>query len=635
MKDNTSLRLKWALGGFVLNAWWPVLAFVAWLVHIHIQGRYLAGLLSASGMSMSPTLADILFLHRQDLMLFGVLAPLFTIICYRWLSAGRATAIVVVCIFFAQFFLYANQQSWGQTGSFFSWQGLINAISFGISNPEFIGDYLTVRGLTKLAALLLASSAVVFIGMLSRNHIWLTSIGAAVGYSLIAGFLLLAVLGYTSNIRSVPITNSFFINAARAVLPDAQAERGATMSDKELSKLFASLSNIERPSFRGKNFGVHRGSNLILFILETASIEFLDVRRDFPSSPAFNVLRNKLFRAGNHFATFPASAESNLSIFTGMYPPRAIYGTCLIDIPRTGKFLKSPIGDLRERGYATALYAPFRSQVPADKTVFEGVGFENVIYGNALGPVRGSDDRAFARMLSDIKEWAVEKKPFATAFLPQRGHGPWPSALGETIKDRGSHVVAQQLNWLDQLIEVLHDNEMLENTVIVLTGDHGVRTMSEDSNVKVGMIDWYSFHVPLLIYASKADFSAVDAALPSSHVDIPVTISELFGLDYLYTYQGIALDHPDRADRRQYMMAGWYYGANGYRDNTESAMYSDLLDAVFRRSDSMVEFRQGDLVVDGAEYVRIRNLLTKMTTMQESWIADRACAPAAEAASNP
>ncbi len=622
-------RTDWLHGGLFLNAWWPVLAFIAYSIFARIQAKYLVGLLTASGIDKAPSAQDFLFLYRQDLLLVGVVLPFLTAAGYRWLRLSRTTAIVITVIVALQILLYVNLQSWGQTGSFLSWQGLVNAVSFGVSNPEFIGDYLTIRGIAKLGALLSASAVVFWAGWRwQRQDLWV-KLGAFAGYSVVTVCLALAVAGYTSKLQRTPITDSFIANAVRALLSlDSAAAPRQSMSPAELGSTFAILSNVDEQDYRGSNFGVHRGSNLILFILETGSIEFLDVRQGVPAHPALTALDGKLIRAANHFSTFPASAESNLSILTGLYPPHAIYSTCLTDLPRTGRQLAGPIAALRNQGYATALYAPFKSQVPGDKAVFESTGFEHIIYGQTLAGTNGADERTFERMLGDVRDWTTSGRRFATAFLPQLGHGPWGSTLGATVKERGTRVAEQQLVWLGRLVDVLRAEGALDNTVIVLTGDHGVRTLNEDERVKVGMIDWYSLHVPLLLYAPKANLASIDPSLPSSHVDIPVELSQLFGLDHLPSYQGLALDDPRRANRRQFLMAGWYYGANGFRDGTRAVMHSDLLDAIYERADSLVDFRTSDLLINYVKRTEILQTLTQMAELQESWILHRACGTA-------
>jgi hypothetical protein len=611
-------------GMAMLTIWWPVLAFVCLAINVLIQAKYLTGLLTASGLQGSASLNDVLFLYRQDLAIFGVILPLLTAWCFVRVRFWTAAALLLGVVFLVQLLLYANLQSWGQVGSFLTLQALRNAMSFAVSNPEFLGEYISIRGLLKLAVLLALSAAVLAAGRLVFHRRRLVQAWGIAGLLSVIACAALSVIGYSSAMSASPISGSFVLNAAGALI-DRDEGNATAVPAGELSERFQKLTNVQQPDFRGPNFGVHEGSNVLLFIMETASIEFFDVKDGMPAQPGFEAFKGKTYVGANHFTTFPASAESNLSILTGTYPPRAIYGTCLIDVPRAGGSLPGPIVQLRRDGYETGIYAPYRSQVPADKVVFEGTGFENVVYGDSLPGTDSPDKRALNRLLHDIERWTAADEPFAAAFLPQIGHGPWPAALGATIQERGAAVVEEQLGWLAQIVSALRATGQLDNTIIVITGDHGVRTIAEDPRVKAGMIDWYSFHVPFMLFAPRANYSALDTHVPSSHVDLPAELNELLGLSAPPSFQGLALHHPERATRRQFLMAGWYFGANGYRDASQAVMYSDLLDAVYARPDSKVEFGSGELVTDARRRTEIRDRLLAMTSLQESWLANRVC----------
>jgi phosphoglycerol transferase MdoB-like AlkP superfamily enzyme len=632
MKAAQQFKPTWLHGGAMLTIWWPVLAFVCFSIYARIQTKYFAGLLVASGINSSPSLRDVLFLYRQDLIVIGVIVPLLTAWCFVKLRFAVAAATTAILVLLAQALLYANLQSWGQVGSFLTWQAMSNAMSFGVTNPEFVGEYIALDSMLKLSFLIALSAGVLAAGRLIWRRARLIRLWGMAGWLSVGAFALLSLYGHTSSMRAAPISGSF-VNNAVAALADTGTTTAAPPPANELSARYGQLAHISQAAYRGPNFGVHQGSNLLVFVMETESIEFLDTRKGLPVHPALEALKSKLYVGTNHFSTFPASAESNLSILTGAYPPRAIYGTCLIDVPRTGGRLPGPIPQLRDKGYKTAIYSPFRSQVPADKVVFEGTGFEKVAYGDDLpdtgGPrlpgSGGKDLRTLNLLAKDIAGWAKAKQPFVAAFYPQVGHGPWAPSLGASVQERGASIAREQLNWLGQLVDVLRAEGQLDNTVIVLTGDHGVRTSVEDPKVKVGMIDWYSFHVPLLIYAPRADYSGLDAGLPSSHVDIPAELDELFGLPRLPSAQGLALHDPERGARRSFLMAGWYYGANGYRDTGEAAMYSDLLDAVYARPDAKVEFGTAQLVTEARRRAEIRDRLAAMTALQEAWISERVC----------
>jgi len=617
-------KATWLHGAAMATIWWSVLAFVCLSIFARIQRRYFDGLLISSNIIGDPSLRDVLFLYREDLLFFGVLAPLLTALLFRHLRFALAAPISIVIIILLQVLLYANLQSWGQVGSFLTWQALQNAMSFGISNPEFVGEYISLDGVVKLMILIGFSAAVIVFGRLFWRSRLPIAIWGTAGALSVAAFATLSLLGYSSNMRPAPISDSFVLNALSALHEDGTSSL-THIPANELDARYRRIANITGTEFRGPNLGVHDGSNLLIFVLETASIEFLDTRKGLPDHPALHALKERVYIANNHYSTFPASAEGNLSILTGVYPPRAIYGTCLIDMPRAGRIIPGPINQLRERGYNTALYAPYASQVPADKTVFEGTGFDKVIYGNSLSGPGSADERVVEKLINDMGNWAQAGQPFAVALLPQIGHGPWPASLGATIQERGAKLALEQLDWLSRIIEMLRATGQLDNTVILLTGDHGVRTALEDKRVKVGMIDWYAFHVPLLLYAPRANYSGLDPNIPSSHVDLSAELSELFGLPRLQSYQGLAFHDPERSMRRSFLMAGWYYGANGYRDQHEAAMHSSLLDVVYAQPGGKVQFGVDDLVSDERRRATIEGRLSDMASLQEAWIADRLC----------
>jgi len=61
-----------------------------------------------------------------------------------------------------------------------------------------------------------------------------------------------------------------------------------------------------------------------------------------------------------------------------------------------------------------------------------------------------------------------------------------------------------QDKWLGQIVEQLSNDGRLDKTIIVVTGDHGIRTATEDPSFEPhGLAPDYSFHVPLLIFAPK------------------------------------------------------------------------------------------------------------------------------------
>ena len=412
----------------------------------------------------------------------------------------------------------------------------------------------------------------------------------------------------------------------KALLPTPNAAKGiSALSSQELFNSYKALHGVDPDESTLANNGVEKGSNLIIFVLETGSIEFLDVRKSLPDHALWNTLSASLYIGSNHYSVFPASAESNLAILAGMYPPRAYYDTCLTNL-RSHESIPTVVGSFAENGAKTAVYLPYTSQVPMDKVVFEHTGFQKVFYGDRnRQPGKSADLTALSKMLDDIDEWLHKEEQFVAAFFPQLGHGPWSSELGDSIADRGKTLALQQLDWIQQIADRLQVKGALNNTVIIITGDHGVRTTGEDPSVRVGMIDKYSLHVPLIIYAPNAKYPHGVVDTPTSHIDIPAEISHLFGIPKNPLQQGLPLLSPTNRTRHQFFMANWYFGADGFRTVDRAAMHSNVLDVTFARDDGIVRFNNSDIVKNEQQRVDIRTLLESTLDLQYAWIERFAC----------
>ena len=158
-----------------------------------------------------------------------------------------------------------------------------------------------------------------------------------------------------------------------------------------------------------------------------------------------------------------------------------------------------------------------------------------------------------------------------------------------------------------------------------ITGDHGVRTSQEDPNVRVGMIDRYSLHVPLVIYAPNAKYPNGPVDLPTSHVDLASEITHLFDLPKSPLQQGLPLLAPDIRTRRQFFMANWYYGADGFRSSEGAVMYSSVLDIAYIRNDGQLSFSSQNIVRTESAKEHIRDTLDQVLDLQFSWIRRFAC----------
>jgi arylsulfatase A-like enzyme len=246
------------------------------------------------------------------------------------------------------------------------------------------------------------------------------------------------------------------------------------------------------------------------------------------------------------------------------------------------------------------MYLPNQLHGDADSMTFRAFGFARNVFPDpaairANWPAgvhpdwkadRIARDRAILGVAkADIDRWLTANQPFAIAIAPQIGHLPWPDNEPDdtetSIAGRGRAVLSIQDGWLGEMVALLEQHHALENTLIVVFGDHGIRTRREDPNFVGGTIDDYSFHVPLRIYAARATASPVVIPWLTSHIDVTPTILDLLGIERSRMLeQGDAIWDPELAKRTAFFFARQAFGTDGYFAPPQFFMWNQISDTV-------------------------------------------------------
>jgi arylsulfatase A-like enzyme len=289
---------------------------------------------------------------------------------------------------------------------------------------------------------------------------------------------------------------------------------------------------------------------------------------------------------------------------------------------------------LSGHGYSTAVYSPMRWWKSYDKEMFEEVGVQRQVYPSDSaapppGPLRDEWQRSrvtrdlasLQSLKQDLAQTLGQGKHFAYAFLPQIGHIPYPEIppiQGETdLRKRARGILRVEDAWLGEVLQVLRQYHQLEKTVIVVVGDHGIRTSEEDPAFRSGTIDEYSFHVPLLIYAPRALHQPTEIKELTSHIDVAPTVLDLLGIEKgREMEEGAPIWDPRLADRQTYFLAGTVFGADGYYSKGRYYMRNVMSDTVY---DSPVQhFETSDMVPDNVpQHDEVALAIARITGLQE------------------
>jgi arylsulfatase A-like enzyme len=577
---------------------------------------------------------------RADLVLGFILFPLCYLIIIR-ASPRRYRILFVTALNSSLFFmLYATWQCYLQTGQYYSIATLRDSLWWGWYHPEFIGQYVSKSGIAQI------SLAIIFICAIALWAAWLEKkdIGhkphrwhyGAVWYLALVVLTTLAP-SVASSLPSTQFHKSILLVATDSLLGiregGSSSEEYDQLSSGELLKRYRDLAHA--PAW-GKNptyWAKAQGFNVLFFIFETAPARVLHLDGDLHDVPVLQRLREQAFVGLEHYTTYPYTNRAWFSIFSSLYPSSLDHNFA----DRPDRAFPSIVHALSDLGYVTKVYYTPNT---TDAVMFRSLGFQYQYLQKRMIPrdlpqdtkdllaenvqnVRIAEDRATLRVLEkDLEKWLQEKQKFCVAIGPQIGHAPWLKLQGSGNQDdlisRGHETIKLQDAWLGALVDILEKYGQLDKTIIVVAGDHGVRTKEEDPSFEGGMIDEYSFHVPLLIYTPRVLHTTVTIPWVTSHIDVSPTLSDLLGITAeRSTEQGSPLWEKKLKDRTTYFFANSYLGADGYTYGGRYYMKNQVANLVY--NNGSLKFGLNNLVPDNTPaYTRINDTIQNMVALQES-----------------
>ncbi len=364
--------------------------------------------------------------------------------------------------------------------------------------------------------------------------------------------------------------------------------------------------------------------------LETAPARVLDFSGSLENLPNLARLKEHAWVATNHYSTFPNSAAALFSLMSSFYggDPRRLFS-------KLDSVAPSFLHGLRSAGYRTALYLPNGALNSAGVRMYRAVGFdayhhpspgpnELTVWSAPWRDRERLDRAALNIMLDDIRGAATESSPFAAVFWPQMSHAPWVDVFedGEprTIADRGLGVFAKVDRYIGDIIQTLGQTASLDRTLIVVTGDHGIRVRKEDPSLPLGKVDAYSFHVPFLLYAPGILDQTTQIPWVTSHIDLSPTLSDLFGLELPpASTQGSVIWDPKLKNRTTFFWAEELHGSVGLHRDGKFLMWNTFYDRVYQNSP--LSFDSRHIVPNDSElYAETTALFRQMQNINRRWI---------------
>ncbi len=310
--------------------------------------------------------------------------------------------------------------------------------------------------------------------------------------------------------------------------------------------------------------------DVLLIVLESFRRDAVGIHRQTvgkdktaSKTPFLDGIARQGWRAMHAYTTIPHTSKALVGIYCGTFPRteteilEAIPGnlplTCL---PRL----------MKEAGYRSAHFQTAIGTFENRVSLLANVGFDEGYTQESLAgetdqwtklAYLGMDDRA---MIDPAVDWMRKRRsrgePFLTSLLTITTHHPYVTphrieavSNPEQAKMAYDDAVRYTDKWLKELFGKMKRHGLLENTLVVITGDHG-EAFAEHGAITHNAIGYEEgIAVPLIL---SGPMLGAPKEIPGlrQHIDIMPTILDIAGITYSGQLPGISLtgDSPGHAD---------------------------------------------------------------------------------------
>lgn len=489
---------------------------------------------------------------QDALLLMGIAFVLLTALCFfpRFLvhkNLGRSVAFLgALFMLWNAFVLASTVHLLFVMNSAFTYSIFIESLTI-----LRVDAFLSLLHWYDAVALLLPF--VLYLFLLNTRMAWQISKNVFLGFTLVSVCLFL-VAAFWSRAR---LPEEVFFNPQVYFLRDVK--RSFSLAD---SLSFEKTQQSAKMALQGPDFGAieptskrvtrsRQKANVVFILLESTGSEYIfDTTKyadgKMPMPYLYSLSKKSLYFA-KHFASNNSSPRSIFSIFSGLYESPEIRFFSMerkLNVPHLVDFLG--------KDYARFLVTPADLNWYFPKAWFNNRGFRELedfgklkfIREYKAGPTAVRDEMKTVDYF--IKRLKSEKKPYMAVYYTFVGHWPYPDLGKEhrliephSSRDRYINNLFTQDKLVERIVRALEDAHQMENTVLVVVGDHGEAFYQHPGNrVHSGASFNENIMAPLLIYSPKLIAPrTIDS--PSVHADIVPTLLEVLGVAFNPTqFQG-------------------------------------------------------------------------------------------------
>lgn len=294
--------------------------------------------------------------------------------------------------------------------------------------------------------------------------------------------------------------------------------------------------------------GMFEGKNLIVIMME--STNEIIINKDL--YPNFYKLYTEGISFKNNYSPRNSCSTGN-NEFSGMTGLYTIQNNCTANIYKNNTYFTSIFNLFKNAGYKTSSMHNYTEQYYARSIIHKNLG-SDIYYGaqdlgiNYYNVYKDwSSDEDFMNVAMDITLNNIDNSPYMLWLTTVSSHQPYGVSSEEgdkylSITENSDYSMElrrymSKLKTLDNslgiLLEKLKASNTLDDTVIVLYGDHypyGLKNSDINSVLSYDLSDYEVERTPMVIYNSTIKSEVVDKY--SSFVNLTPTVANLFNLDY-------------------------------------------------------------------------------------------------------
>jgi len=244
-----------------------------------------------------------------------------------------------------------------------------------------------------------------------------------------------------------------------------------------------------------------------------------------------------------------------------------------------------------DRGYRTAFVTPSDLSWAGWRQFLEGRGFDDVwdfknLSCASLLSSWGVEDRCMVDAMIQLVE-QHQSRPFFLMGWTTQTHDPYEPSPGVPLLDllrertpddwdlgRYLNVVHQTDRQLLRLFDAVRQANLADDTLIVVTGDHGQAFgYPHDTYIQGRTVYEEDVNVPLMFWFPRSYRSTVRAKTVGGHVDLAPTIAALAGVSPGLDWQGRSL-----LDSRHSNRAYFYVAEDQFRLGVREANWKYIYD---------------------------------------------------------